>query len=71
MLSDDDSDDARPQRRPAGGESAHMAETDAAVLRAVHDTLLHPEVVESVLAHAERALARDRRVAHRMDRNRE
>ena len=48
-----------------------MAETDAAVLRAVHDTLLHPEVVESVLAHAERALARDRRVAHRMDRNRE
>jgi hypothetical protein len=28
-----------------------MAEPDAAVLRAVQDTLLHPEVVESALAH--------------------
>ena len=44
-----------------------MAETDAAVLRDVQDTLLHPEVVE--LAHAEKALARGRRGgAHGVDR---
>jgi hypothetical protein len=41
-----------------------VAKTDAPVLRAVQDTLPHPEVVESALAHAEKALARDRSGLH-------
>lgn len=41
-----------------------MAETDGVVLCAVQDMLLHPEVVESALAHAEKALAPDRRGLH-------
>ena len=39
---------------------AVMADTDAAVLKAVESTLLHPAVVERALAHAEAALTRER-----------
>jgi hypothetical protein len=38
-----------------------MADADAAVLRAIESTLLDPRVVKKALAHAERAIARDRK----------
>jgi site-specific DNA recombinase len=44
--------------------AAGMVETNEAVLNAVERTLLDPRVVHKALAHAERAIARDRNAAN-------
>jgi hypothetical protein len=44
---------------------AKMADADAAVMTAVEKTLLHPEVVERAIAHAERAIARGQSAGER------
>jgi DNA invertase Pin-like site-specific DNA recombinase len=44
---------------------ARMAEADAAVLAEIKRTLLHPEVVERALVHAERAIARGQSAGER------
>jgi hypothetical protein len=44
---------------------AKMAEADAAVLAEVEKTLLHPEVVERAIRHAERAIARGQSAGER------
>lgn len=44
---------------------APMADADAAVLRVVEQTLMHPDVVDRALAHAERAILRERSAGER------
>jgi hypothetical protein len=45
--------------------AARMDEADGAVLREIKKTLLHPEVVERALAHAERSILRQRSAGER------
>jgi hypothetical protein len=45
--------------------AAPMGDADAAVLHEVKQTLLHPDVVERALAHAERAILRERSAGER------